>query len=202
MDSDKLILVYELFMQYGIKSLTMDDVARKLRISKKTLYTMVKDKGDLVSQCINHFINDTTCFIQDKASPTENAIDQLTTITKHVLTQMNNFHPSVMYDLEKFHPESLAIIDEFKSKVIYNILLVNLEKGIEQGLYRENLNKSLILNLYFTVVDSIMLNQFKYKLNNEMSFKEAYIEFLRYHVRGIASEKGITHLSKTINHIN
>jgi AcrR family transcriptional regulator len=202
MDSDKLIEVYELFMQYGIKSLTMDDVARKLHISKKTLYTMVKDKNDLVSQCIHHFTDEATCFIQEKASPTENAIDQLTSITKHVLTRMNNFHPSVMYDLEKFHPESLAIIEDFKSNIIYNILLLNLEKGIEQGFYRENINKNLVLNLYFTVVDSIMLNQFKYKLNNEMSFKEAYLEFLEYHVRGIASEKGINHLSKTITHIN
>jgi AcrR family transcriptional regulator len=202
MDSEKLALVHELFMQHGIKSLTMDDVAKKMRISKKTLYTMVKDKGDLVSQCVKHSIGDTTSFILEKAIHTENAIDQLLTITEHILTQMNNFHPSVMFDLEKFHPESLAIIEDFKSTIVYNILSQNLENGIQQGLYRENLNNSLILNLYFTVVDSIMLNQFKYQHNSNMSFKDAYTEFLRYHIRGIASEKGINHLSKTINHIN
>lgn len=163
---------------------------------------MVKDKSDLVSQCVQHSIAATTKFIAHKAIPTQNAIDQLLVLTEHILTQMNNFHPSVMFDLEKFHPESLAIIENFKSEVVYNLLSKNLENGIEQGLYRENLNKSLILNLYFTVVDSIMLNQFKYQLNSTLTFKEAYTEFLRYHIRGIASEKGITQLSKTINHIN
>lgn len=202
MDTDKLVLVHGLFMQYGIKSMTMDDVARKLHISKKTLYTMVKDKDHMVSQCIHHFISDTTTFIANKVVHMENAIDQLLSITQHMLTQMHDFHPSVMYDLEKFHPESLAIIEDFKSNIIYNLLMENLEKGIEQNLYRDNLNKSLILNLYFTVVDSIMLNQIKYQQNTQMSFKEAYVEFLRYHVRGIASETGITYLSKTINHIS
>lgn len=202
MDSEKLVLVHDLFMQFGIKSLTMDDVAKKLRISKKTLYTMVQDKADLVSQCVRFSIGKSTKFISEQAAPKENAIDQLLTLTEHILTQMNNFHPSVMFDLEKFHPESLAIIEDFKSTVVYTILSKNLENGMNQGLYRENLNKSLILNLYFTVVDSIMLNQFKYQRNSNLSFKDAYTEFLRYHIRGIASEKGIIQLSKTINYIN
>lgn len=177
----------------------MEDVAKHLRCSKKTLYTEVNDKNDLVKQCIVGFTTDMGSFLKELDTENHNAIDELMLITEHMLNRMGNFHPSVMFDLQKFHPESLAIIEDFKSTVIYNKLYRNLEKGIEEGFYRENLNKDFILNLHFTIMDGIHKHQFKFQLESTFTFRSAIVEFLRYHIRGIASEKGIKYLSKTIN---
>lgn len=199
LSADKRAQIRQLFMTYGIKSLTMEDLARHLRCSKKTLYNEVNDKNDLVEQCIKGFLQETNEFINTIDPSQHNAIDELMLITKHTLNRMGDFHPSVLFDLEKFHPESLAHIEDFKQTTIYNKLLVNLERGMEEGLYRDNLNKELILSLYFTVMDSIHKNQFKFQFDNNFTFRSALVEFLRYHVRGIASEKGVKYLSKTIN---
>lgn len=177
----------------------MDDLARHLRCSKKTLYQEVNDKNDLVEQCIKGFVSDTSIFFNQLNTETHSAIDELMLITEHMLNRMGDFHPSLMFDLEKFHPESLAHIEEFKQTTVYNQLYKNLEKGISEGLYRDNINKEFILNLYFTVLDSIHKNQFKFKVDATFTFRGSMIEFLRYHVRGIASEKGVKYLSKTIN---
>lgn len=199
LSADKRAQIRQLFMTYGIKSLTMEDLARHLRCSKKTLYTEVKDKNDLVEQCIKGFVNETSDFINKIDTNKYNAIEELMLITQHMLNRMGDFHPSVLFDLEKFHPESLAHIEEFKKNTVYNKLHLNLEKGISQGYYRENMNKEFILSLYFTVMDSIHKDQFKFQQENAYSFRDAILEFLRYHVRGIASEKGVKYLSKTIN---
>ncbi len=185
-----------LFMRCGIKSVSMDDVARELKVSKKTLYAFVKDKEDLVSKTLTFHCQkevEITCGIISKNS---NAIDELVEISKYVSEKLQQVHPSIHYDLEKFYPAAWKIFTAHKLEHIYSCVAQNLEKGINQGIYRENLNIPIIAKIYISRIDSVFDNQIfpadKFKM------VDVYSEMLRYHIGGIATDKGIKYLLKKI----
>ncbi len=192
--------VSALFMQYGIKSLTMGDIARHLGMSKKTLYLSFSDKADLVKQCIQAYMNEEVsaiCSIQEK---TENAIDEMFHIAQHVSVHLQSLHPSILYDLEKYYPAAFTKFNEYKSQVIMSCIAKNLEEGIKQGLYRENINIPIVAGLYVGRMDIIFDQQlFPATLYNA---KDVYFEAIRYHLRGIASEKGIDYLKEKFNKLD
>ena len=100
------------FMKYGIRSVTMDDMARHLGISKKTLYKHVKDKNDLVIQCMKQHQADEKCAMEACIGNELNAIEEMFEISQVIVDQLQNIHPSVMYDLEKYYPEALETFNE------------------------------------------------------------------------------------------
>lgn len=191
----------ELFMRYGIKSMTMDDVARQLGISKKTLYLYVDNKKDLVKKVMSMQIEFEQCCIQELFSQGEfNAIDELMEITRMVGSQMKELHPSVMFDMKKYHPEAYQILQKHKEEFIYKTIKKNLESGIASGLYRENLNPELISRFYLSMVSSIMDGESLF--SSDFSYLELHTEMMRYHIRGIASSKGREYLKKKFKQEN
>jgi len=187
--------VGDLFMRYGIKSVTMDDVAKSLKMSKKTLYQHVSDKQDLVKKVMSGY-----CELDKLAVHSiiemhgDNAIDEILAITKYVTTQIKNIHPSIHYDLEKYYPEAWAEMNAFKVDFIYQHIAGNLERGIDQGLYRPNVNVAIIAKLYVTKLD-IVFDPAVFP-TREFQFVDVYMEMMRYHVRGVASEKGLKYLQE------
>lgn len=189
-----------LFMRYGIKSMTMDDIARQLGISKKTLYLYVDNKKDLVKKVMaSHIEHDQDCIAEILVKDV-NAIDEIMEITKMVAEQMKEMHPSVMFDLKKYHPEGFKLIIEHKDKFIYKNIKRNLEQGIEAGLYRSNLNPELVTRLYLAMVNTIM-DPDNFPSAN-YSYAELHAEMMRYHIRGIASSTGREYLKQKFNQDN
>lgn len=185
--------VAELFMRYGIKSVTMDDVAKSLKMSKKTLYQYVSDKSDLVRQVMaGHCEIERAGCDLIRANHNENAIDELLEITKFVTAQIQNIHPSIHYDLEKYYPEAWGEFERFKSQYIFGCISSNLERGIEQGWYRSNINIPIISRLYVYKLD--MFFDPEIFPPKQFNFLEVYLEMMRYHVRGVATPKGIEYL--------
>ena len=188
--------VNALFMRCGIKSVTMDDIARELKISKKTLYQFVTDKADLVCKTITQH-----CALEEKITSQileqyENAIDELVGITMHVSEQLQQIHPSIHYDLEKYYPDAWKVFNDHKERHIFKCVSGNLTQGILQGLYRKNLNVPIIAKIYISRID-VLFDGAVFP-PNEYSFKEVFYEMMRYHIRGIASEKGIAYLTEKI----
>ena len=183
-----------LFMRYGIKSMTMDEMARQMGISKKTLYQFVDNKKDLVKKVMLQHIDTQQCHIQDVFNEKVNAIDALMEMTKVVSAEMKEIHPSVMFDLKKYHPEAFGILQEHKQSFIYRNIKNNLEVGIESGLYRDNLNPELLTHLYLSMVNSIMDPE--NLAGNDFSYADLHAEMMRYHIRGIASANGREYLKK------
>ena len=184
--------VSKLFMQYGIKSLTMDDIARHLGMSKKTLYQSFSDRADLVAQGIQlHMDKESAalCAIQEQS---ENAIDEMFLISQHVSAHLQSMHPSILFDMEKYYPAAFAKFNEYKMQMIMSCIARNIEDGISQGLYRENINIPIVAGLYVGRMD-IIFDQNLFP-SSTYSAKEVYFEAIRYHIRGIASEKGMEYL--------
>ena len=188
--------ISHLYIKYGIKSVSMDDIARELGISKKTLYLYFKDKNDLVFQVVAYHIknqNDYFCLIAEQKL---NAIDVLLDVSKRVIMFMETFNSSIRYDLQKYHPEVLKIFTEHRRDHILKNIKNNILKGIEEGIYRNDLIPDVIANLYVTRIDLMFNNDALPE--NQFTFSMIFDEMFKYHIRGIASKKGIEYYESKI----
>lgn len=193
---DVISRALDVYMKYGIKSVTMDEMARQLGVSKKTLYSYVSDKNELVKECLLYgHAQDLEVVIQISEAKT-NAIEQMLEITRFVLGQLKKVHPSIFFDLNKYHPMAMKLMHDYKYDFILGYVISNLKSGIEQGLYRENINVDIISKIYLANIDHVMTGDIFD--DNGYRTDQIYSEFFRYHIRGIASEKGLEYLVELI----
>jgi TetR/AcrR family transcriptional regulator, cholesterol catabolism regulator len=199
-EMDKILLkVRELYMKYGIKSITMDDVALELGISKKTLYQHITDKDDLVGKFIDNEIIQKQKEICQCFKTGFNAIEELFEISVYMNRSMKDQNPATEHDLKKYYPHHYNKTVKSRREKIFNYILLNLEKGKKEGLYREELNEEIIAKLYLSRVESIHLNDLF--TVEEFTSAKLFMELLVYHIRGIATEKGIIVLEKKIKEL-
>jgi len=189
-----VIKVRALYVKYGIKSMTMDDVARELGMSKKTLYQFVQNKDELVSKVCELMDYERAKKFQKIYAEKLNAIQSLMEVNKIVSQELKEFNPSIEYDLRKYHPEVYFKIKEKNHKIMFNAVLDNLKKGKKEGLYRSDLDEDLIAKLYISRVDSIRDNEFI--LKEELQKPEFTRQLIEYHIRGVANENGINEFEK------
>ena len=195
--NELLISVVELFMRYGIKSLTMDDISRHLGISKKTLYQHVSDKKDLVKKAFTLVIETDQCVMADMTTVVGNAIDEVFEINKMVSEKLRNVQPAVLYDIKKYYPDAWKVMEDHKKCFVYEMIQKNIEKGISEGLYRENVNAEIIAGVYITMMDKIFDDELF--PTRKYTFETIHREIARYHIRGVANEKGIKYLVEKLN---
>ena len=121
-----------IYLKFGIKSVTMDEMARQLGVSKKTLYSFVKDKNELVELCVLSEHEGEICKIGEINQTYQNAIDEILAISKYVAGTLKKLHPSIFFDLAKYHPNVLKIMNNHKREFVRGCVIDNLQKGIDQ----------------------------------------------------------------------
>lgn len=186
----------ELFFTYGVKSTTMDDLAKAMGASKKTIYQYVNNKADLVSKTMEkHLRLETETFAEIKARDL-NAIEEMLEISRMVTTHLKSLNPTIINDLQKYYPTAWAQLTEFKNNFISKSIEENIRKGMEEGLYRDDLNPNIVAKLYSARTDCIVDQKiFPF---TKYTVIEVYKEFLYHHIRGIATEKGLAVLDEKI----
>ncbi|MGG8496701.1 TetR/AcrR family transcriptional regulator [Tenacibaculum sp. TC6] len=190
----------EMFLNLGFKSVTMDDIATELGISKKTLYKYYSNKASLVdaaTQSVQQAIDNTILYIKEQ---NYNAIEEEFAVKAIFKEMFKNAKTSPMYQLKKYYPETYARLMDREVCMFKDCNADNLTKGIEQGLYRKGIKKDLIGNFYFTLIFGIFENDIYGQEMHELM--ELEYEVLEYHVRAIATEKGIEELEKQLKIIN
>ncbi len=130
----------ELFFAYGVKSISMDDVAKSSGTSKKTLYQLVADKNELVDKVVEGFISCQTEAITPGAFPAKNAVEEVMNQTQSLFSVLSSVNISFFYDLEKFFPQAWNKLLEHKDKATLPCIVQNLERGIREDLYRPGLD--------------------------------------------------------------
>lgn len=186
----------QMFLNYGFKSVTMDDIAGDLAISKKTLYKYFSNKSDLVDasiEAVQKAIDDTIMLIKEQKY---NAIEEEFAVKKVFKEMFKNAKTSPMFQLKKYYPESYTNLIEREVCMFRDCNSDNLEKGIEQGLYRAEIKKELVTNFYFTLIFGIFDSDY-YGERMEELMKIEY-EVLEYHIRAIATKKGLEVLEKEL----
>ncbi len=186
--------VESLFMKYGIKSITMDDVSKELGISKKTLYQYVENKKDLIDKVMQQNFANELRDIAEIHQNSKDAIDEMLQVSKHVTQQLREMHPSVVYDLQKYYRESWQEMEKFHEEFIYGQIKQNIERGQQEGLYRLDLDPDIIAKLYVSKT-MVIVDESTFPLR-EYNREKLFLEYIFYHIRGIASLKGLKLLEK------
>lgn len=188
---------FALFNKYGIRSVTMDDVAREMGISKKTIYKHFENKAELVHKCVQTIFDTISGLINRIHAETQNAIDKLFEIDNVVGTMMANHNPGLQFQLAKYYPESHKYIHKGREKMIRRMISENIENGRNQGLYRTDFEENIVTFLYCTKVD--MLPEEDTDLLQSFDMRQMMHESLVYHIRGIATSKGLEYLETKLN---
>jgi len=192
--------VGELYNKYGIKSVTMDDVARELGISKKTLYQFVENKNELVEKVLNYLLNKNDCSFKNLANKKLNAVEELLEVSILIIKTIKEYNPSTEYDLKKYYPELYKKLNEIRKERMYDSVIKNIIKGKDEGLYRNDLDEEIIAKMQTSRFLNISTDQV---INNEEVLKPRFIyEMFIYHIRGMANKKGIETLDKTLDKID
>lgn len=186
----------ESFLQLGFKSVTMDDIATKLAISKKTLYKYFKNKEALVKAASSEFHQKISHVIEEIMKENHNAIEESFRIKQAVNVHLMQSKTSPMFQLRKYYPKIFSELFGKQFEIFKLSVLNNLNKGIEEGLYREDIDKDTILKFYFLLVNGIHENDLFD--SNMYSTADLGQKALEYHIRAIATEKGSKELKTQI----
>ncbi len=184
----------ELFFTYGVKNTTMDDLSRALGASKKTLYQFVTDKADLVNRTMENHLKAEQAQTEAIVKEAPNAIEEILSIARHVTSHMKGINPAIVSDLLKFYPSAWQLFTDYKMTFIYNIILNNMKRGIEEGLYRSDINPDILTKVYIARMD-LIIDQKLFPFS-KYDFVSVYRETLKYHLHGLASAKGEAYLEK------
>lgn len=189
--------VEELIFRYGIKSLTMDDVASELGISKKTLYQMVESKDDLVMKVLRHHTSREKSQCLNLASQASNAIEEIFIVLDSNSQEMSQMKTNVINDLQKYHREGWLLIRNFHFEFVYKVIRENMVRGRQEGLYRDNFDIDILAKLHLATA----FNLFDEQLFPDGSTPRVVLfkEYMMHFLHGIVSPKGLTYLKKKIS---
>jgi len=184
----------DLFLRLGIKSITMDDVARELGISKKTLYTFVSSKDELVKKVLELHIEQEKRDCEAMCSKAGNAIEEMFFVLESNSQQMEQMKANIVHDLQKYHRDAWELMHEFQQGFLYKVVQANLKRGVNEGLYRDNFDVEIVTRLHiatsFQLFDETIFPQNSFK--RDVIFKE----YLMHYLHGILSEKGRKFIQK------
>jgi AcrR family transcriptional regulator len=183
-----VVKAHELFMRYGIRSISMDEIATHLGISKKTIYQFFADKDALVEAVVNIEIgvNERDCLMYNEKS--ENPIHELFLMLEMIEDLLRMMNPMVIYDMQKYHPSAFKKFNDHKNSFIFRVIKENLEKGIEQELYRPDINVPILTRFRLASV-FLVFNPELFPLGRN-SMSEVMREITLNFLHGLATAKG------------
>ncbi len=177
-----------LFMKYGVRSISMDDIARHLSVSKKTLYQHFADKEDIVTNTCQTHIEDMSREFEQIWKNSKNAIDELARISICLKQNSEEMNPSLLFDLQKYHPRAWNVWLNHKNNFIRESVIRNLEQGIAEGYFRPEIDKEVIATMRLELVqlafDEDIFPASRFKL------PDVQMQIFDHFVYGLVTEKG------------
>ena len=174
-------------MRNGIRSVSMDDIANHLAMSKKTLYKWFSNKDEIVHTSIQqHLTEESTCEvpIEDAA----NALEEMFQLMQWHRQFLSDLHPSIFYDLQKYHPQAWALFEEHKKTFMLQKVIENLERGMAEGVYRPDLDLAVLGRLRLAEID-LCFNPDIFP-NRQFELIQLHTVCLEHFLLGISSLKG------------
>ncbi|MEI6899894.1 MAG: helix-turn-helix domain-containing protein [Bacteroidota bacterium] len=179
----------DLFYREGVRNVSMDKIAHESGISKYSLLRIFKNKQTLVEKLLDQERESFTVIFSNYNFDGVNAIDILLTVSKEMSINFKGITPSLTFDLQKYYPEIYNKHVDDRIEFIFGKIKINLEKGINQGVYRNDLSVELVARLYMRRL--IDLHNPEFFPPDKFSFQTLFDVMFDHFIRGIANEKGI-----------
>ena len=177
-----------LFRQYGTRTITMDEIARQMGVSKKTLYQHFQNKDALVTTVIEHGILQIQEMCKKFQLQAKDAIEEIILFMQYNDQLFRNMNPVILLDLQKFHPRAFEVFQHHKNQFLQKIILENLEWGTREGLYRKGINLEIISR--FRMESAMLCFQPQVFPNTDFDMRTVQKELLEHYLYGISSPKG------------
>lgn len=191
---------FRLFRKYGIKSVSMDDIARELGMSKKTIYQFVQNKTDLVEKVLNYTMGQESMICKFESLENMNAIDILLSVSRNASRQLQDLNPANAFDLQKYYPVIYRDFILRKRDHVFEQVKQNFIQGISEGIYRNDLDIDLVARLYIKKLVDVHDPEFLASTN--FSIEKVLQVMFDNHIRGIANTEGLKYYEKQIQNYN
>ncbi|KRO76343.1 MAG: hypothetical protein ABR86_06235 [Cryomorphaceae bacterium BACL23 MAG-120924-bin60] len=184
----------ELFQRFGLRAVNMDDVSRELAMSKKTLYTFFSNKSDLVDQAAKYLFKVKSKQFIEQASIFENAIDELFEVQRIQQEVLKNYGTRLLFPLKKYHPETYDWVMHARRTMMIQATTKNLERGIQQKLFREDLQIAHVALIRYNTMVGIMEDP---DMGDDPGPRGELLHYsLLMHIRSIATAQGLAYLQE------
>jgi TetR/AcrR family transcriptional regulator, cholesterol catabolism regulator len=197
---DILERVRELFFKYGVRSVSMDDICRDIGVSKKKLYASFQSKTELVNKLLELERRSFEVIFEHHNFEGINAIDILLIVSRDMGERFWDISPSMTFDLKKYYPDIYHKHIDERIEFIYQKIQVNLQKGISQGMYRDDLSIELVARLYIRRL--IDIHNPEFFPADKFSFQTLFDVMFDNFIRGIARPEGIEYYEKQKRKVN
>lgn len=202
MEDKKLFILKNtgvLYLRYGIKNLTMDNVAQELGISKKTLYQYFKNKADLIARVIDYYLENPVFDLNDNEHG--NAIDRYFMLREHIIGILKYYNNNHEFELKKLYPKIYRKVQKHKRERIYENTVENLKDGMDSGLYRSELDVEVIAKLQVGRMLLTLNPDYGIFTVSELSNIDLYDKVMEYHMYSVCTEEGIKYFKKQLNNM-
>lgn len=193
-------MAVDLFWRYGVKSVTMEDIAKELGISKKTIYQHFVDKDAIVKEVIEQELDCEKNDIDRLESEARDPIEEVIMASDYMRATLATMSPVLLHDLKKYHPKAWSLFQKHKHDYIIHNISDNLLKGMEQGLYRNDIDVDVLARLRIEQIEMAFDNAIF--PHQKFSMMDIQIQFMNHFLRGILTEKGFklynTYIDKSV----
>jgi TetR/AcrR family transcriptional regulator, cholesterol catabolism regulator len=197
---DILNRVRDLFFKYGVRNVSMDDICKDIGVSKNKFHSLFPNKNVLVEKLLELERENFEIIFSTYNFDGVNSIDILLTVSKEVSDKFTDVSPSMTLDLNKYYPDIYHKHINERIEFVFNNIKLNLEKGIRQGIYRDDLSVELVARLYIRRL--IDLHNPDFFPADKFSFETLFDVMFDNFIRGIANENGIEYYEKQKRKVN
>lgn len=189
----------ELFMRYGVKSITMDDIARHLSVSKKTIYQYFEDKEALVTAVADMEMNCQACKWEEIEKSSKDVIEFFMKASDMMKEEFGKMNPVLLYDLKKYHSNAWKRFEKYKVEHIYKQIKEMLEMGIQQGYFRKDIHVDILSKMRLSQIE-MMFNPEVFPIG-QYNLSEISTQLFEHFIYGISTLKGHHRLNE-LKHIS
>jgi TetR/AcrR family transcriptional regulator, cholesterol catabolism regulator len=183
-----------LFLKYGVRNITLSDVAARLGMSKKTIYQHFANKEELIRACLEHDKQRDKCDFLEISKAGYNPVEEIVRYQLQVTEQLNDVSPAVIFELRKYYPKLWDGLDAFHREMVQDSMTNNLNRGIAEGYYRPELDVDVVVAYYQHLPQTLfeLIAQFNGTRNNAHVYHQLTSLFLR----GICTPQGICEFAR------
>lgn len=190
------LAAHQLVMQYGIRSVSMDDIASNLGMSKKTIYQYFKDKDELVEAVVDGVIDTNQCICNTDRQKADNAVHEIFLVMDMMVEMFKTMNPSILFDMQKYHPSAYKKFQAHRNEYLYNVCKQNIERGISEELYRPEINVEILAR--YRVETMLTAFNPEFQRSVKQSLLKIEEEIITHYLFGLVSIKGY---KLTLKHI-
>ncbi|MGB5007176.1 MAG: TetR/AcrR family transcriptional regulator [Ferruginibacter sp.] len=179
---------HDLVIQYSIRSVSMDDIAANLGMSKKTIYQYFKDKDELVEAVVDDVIDTNQCICNKDREKADNAVHEIFLVMDMMVEMFKTMNPSILFDMQKYHQQAFMKFQKHRNEYLYNVCRQNLERGIREELFRPEINVEIMARYRVETMLTAFNPEFQRYLKK--SLLEIEEEIIIHYLFGLVTLKG------------